>query len=76
VGSLCNVFDPELVVLGGWFTHATTSVLAAVVEAAQAVALPAPRQHVRMVPAQLGDDASLLGAAELAFESLLAAPLG
>ena len=64
VGSLCNVIDPELVVLGGWFTHAATSVLPGVIEAAQSVALPAPRQHVRIVPAQLGDDASLLGAAE------------
>ena len=37
-------------------------------------ALPAPRALVRVVPARLGVDAPLLGAAELAFEPLLADP--
>ena len=37
-------------------------------------ALPAPRRLVRVVPAILGADAPLLGAAELAFEPLLADP--
>jgi len=37
-------------------------------------ALPAPRAIVRIVPASLGADAPLLGAAELAFEPLLADP--
>ena len=37
-------------------------------------ALPAPRALVRVVPASLGVDASLLGAAEHAFEPLLADP--
>ncbi len=38
------------------------------------LALPAPRGSVRVVPATLGVDAPLLGAAELAFEPLLADP--
>ena len=37
-------------------------------------ALPRPRTLVRIVPATMGVDASLLGAAELAFEPLLADP--
>ena len=37
-------------------------------------ALPAPRALVRVVPATLGADAPLLGAAELAFEPLLEDP--
>ena len=39
-------------------------------------ALPAPRGLVRVVPAMLGVDAPLLGAAELAFEPLIADPAG
>ena len=39
-------------------------------------ALAAPRRLVRVVPAVLGEDAPLLGAAELAFEPLLADPAG
>jgi hypothetical protein len=37
-------------------------------------ALPGPRGLVSIVPATLGVDASLLGAAELALEPLLADP--
>ena len=36
--------------------------------------LPAPRALVRVVPAKLGADAPLRGAAELAFEHLLEDP--
>jgi hypothetical protein len=38
------------------------------------LALPQAREAVRLVPAALGDDAPLIGAAELAFEPLLADP--
>jgi hypothetical protein len=39
-------------------------------------ALPAPRAVVRIVPATLGADAPLIGAAELALEPILADPAG
>ena len=39
------------------------------------MALPACREHVRLRTPQLGEDAALIGAAELAFERLLADPL-
>jgi hypothetical protein len=39
------------------------------------MALPACREHVRLRTPLLGDDAPLVGAAELAFERLLADPL-
>ena len=38
-------------------------------------ALPACREHLRLRTPLLGDDAPLVGAAELAFERLLADPL-
>ena len=37
--------------------------------------LPAAREHVRLRTPELGDDAALIGAAELAFQRLLADPL-
>jgi hypothetical protein len=37
--------------------------------------LPAVREHVRLRTPYIGDDAALLGAAELAFERLLADPI-
>ena len=39
------------------------------------MALPACREHVRLRTPALGADAALIGAAELAFERLLADPL-
>jgi hypothetical protein len=39
------------------------------------MALPASREHVQLRAATLGRDAALIGAAELAFERLLADPL-
>jgi hypothetical protein len=41
-----------------------------------ATALPASAEHVVLALPALGDDSTLLGAAEVAFEPLLSDPLG
>lgn len=74
LAGLINVFNPRLVVLGGLFGRIHRFVGRTLDEAIQRTALPAPRSLVRVVPATLGVDAPLLGAAELAFEPLLADP--
>jgi predicted NBD/HSP70 family sugar kinase len=74
LAGLVNVFDPRLVVLGGLFGR-IHPLIAGVIEAElDRRALPAPRRLVRVIAATLGEDAPLLGAAELAFEPLLADP--
>jgi predicted NBD/HSP70 family sugar kinase len=74
LAGLVNVLNPELVVLGGQFgriyPHVSTTLRAEL----DRMALEASREFVRVVPATLGVDAPLLGAAELAFEPLLADP--
>lgn len=76
LAGLANALNPELVVLGGLF-HRIHPHLAAIVEAElDRRALPATRSLVRVVPAALGGNAPLLGAAEMAFEPLLADPAG
>lgn len=74
LGSLVNVLNPRLIVLGG--PHARIHPFVRDVLEAEMIAhsLPAPRSQVRIVPAALGIDAPLLGAAELAFEPLLTDP--
>jgi hypothetical protein len=62
------------VVLGGLLGRIHPYVAATVAAEVDRRALPAPRELVRIVPASLGVDAPLLGAAELAFEPLLADP--
>jgi predicted NBD/HSP70 family sugar kinase len=74
LAGLINVFNPRLVVLGGLFGRIHPLVSEILEAELDRRALPAPRKLVRVVPATLGIDAPLLGAAELAFEPLLADP--
>ena len=71
IGSLANVFDPELVVVGGGFGEAAGElVLGPAQEAARREALAPADSALRVVPAELGAGAGLVGAALVAFEAL------
>jgi predicted NBD/HSP70 family sugar kinase len=74
IAGLVNVFNPRLVVLGGLFARIHPYVSVAVDAALERRALPAAHALVQVVPASLGVDAPLLGAAELAFEPFLTDP--
>jgi predicted NBD/HSP70 family sugar kinase len=74
VAGLVNVLNPRVVVLGGLFSRLYPLLIDRVEEQLDRLALAAPRATVRLAPAQLGIDAPLLGAAELAFEPFLANP--
>jgi glucokinase len=70
ISDLVNIFNPELVVIGGGFAEAGDLLL----DAARAVvaerALPPAKDEVRIVRAELGSDAGLIGAALVAFDTL------
>ena len=70
MGSLVNIFDPELVVIGGGFSSALDLLLDPAREVLAQEALPPGRDLVRIVPAALGADAGLVGAGFVAFEAL------
>jgi predicted NBD/HSP70 family sugar kinase len=74
LAGLINILNPQLVVLGGLFGRIHPFVARTLEGELDRRVLPAPRRLVRVVPATLGVDAPLLGAAELAFEPLLADP--
>ncbi len=74
LGGLVNVLTPRLIILGGLHGRIHPYVRDALQAELGRRALPAPRALVSVVPATLGDDAPLVGAAELAFEPLLADP--
>jgi predicted NBD/HSP70 family sugar kinase len=74
LAGLVNVFNPKLVVLGGLFGRIHPFVMQTVSAVLDNRALQASRELVRVVPAALGSDAPLLGAAELGFEPLLEDP--
>ena len=70
IGSLVNVFDPELVVIGGGFGDALDLLLPSALETMRREALPPGRDTVRVVPAELGEEAGMVGAGLIAFETL------
>jgi glucokinase len=70
IGTLVNVFDPELVVLGGGFSSALDLLLEPAREVVAQEALPPGRTSVRIVPAELGSEAGLIGAGLVGFEAL------
>ena len=74
LAGLINLLNPRLVVFGGLFGRIHPFVASAVEAELDRRALAAPRRLVRIVPSELGVEAPLRGAAELAIEPLLADP--
>jgi predicted NBD/HSP70 family sugar kinase len=74
LAGIINILNPDLVLLGGRFAPGYPFVRSTLEAELDRRVLRASRGLVRVVPASLGDDAPLLGAAELAFEPLLADP--
>lgn len=70
IGSLVNIFNPEVVVIGGGFAAAGDLLLEPARERVHREALEPARDLVRIVPAVLGPEAGLVGAGLVAFEAL------
>jgi glucokinase len=69
IGSLVNIFDPELVVIGGGFAAAGEHLLGPARERMRLEAMPPGRDRVRVVRAELGATAGLIGAGLVAFDA-------
>jgi glucokinase len=70
IASLVNVFNPEVVVIGGGVIGAGELLLNAARAEMLARALPPSRDFVQIVPAAFGVEAGMIGAAALAFDGL------
>ena len=70
IGSLVNIFDPELVVIGGGFAAAGDFILKPALEVARVEALEPAKQRVTIVRAQLGTMAGVIGAGLIGFEAV------
>jgi glucokinase len=69
IGSLVNIFNPEIVVIGGGFSQARDLFLEPALETMREEALQPGRDLVRVLPALLGPDAGLVGAGFVGFEA-------
>jgi glucokinase len=70
IGSLVNIFNPELVVIGGGFAAAGDFILEPAREVVAREGLAGAGKRVRIVRAELGTAAGLIGAALVAFDAL------
>jgi predicted NBD/HSP70 family sugar kinase len=75
LASLVNVLDPEKVILGGSLAEVFDFAQAEVIESLHHNAMVPTRGSLALCTPGLEEDSSLLGAAELAFSSLLTDPL-
>jgi len=74
LGSLVNIFNPELIIIGGGFAAAGELILAPARERMLKESLPGLVGLTRMVVAELGSDAGMIGAGFVAFEALEIVP--
>jgi glucokinase len=70
MAALVNIFDPEVIVVGGGFGDALDLLLDSALETIRRDALPPGRDRVRVVAAELGEEAGMVGAGLIAFEKL------
>lgn len=74
IAGLINVFNPSRVALGGVYARIYPQVREALDREVEARAMAAARRMVTILPVELGGQALLLGAAELAFTPVLEDP--
>jgi glucokinase len=70
IATLVNIFNPELVILGGGFSRAGDLILNPAREMLAIEGLRPGRDLVRIVPANFGHEAGMIGAALVGFEAL------
>jgi glucokinase len=70
IGSLINIFNPDIVVIGGGFAAAGDLILEPARAVARREALHPAEEHVKIVRAELGTMAGLIGAGLVAFEAI------
>jgi len=75
LASIINAFNPQLVVLGGYFSDVHPLVRDEILDGLTCAALPAALDSVTLAVPSLGEDSVLLGAAEAALDPLLVDPV-
>ena len=69
LANLINILNPEMIVIGGGVVNGWDLFAKHMNHEVAERAFPLPAEQVRIVPAECGDDAGLLGAARLAFSA-------
>lgn len=75
IGNLINIFNPDLVVVGGFFHEFYPFMSGAIEAGAKEVTLEAPWEMCEIRRSKLGANAMLIGAAELVLGEVVADPI-
>lgn len=76
IGNLVNMFNPDQVVIGGFFQELYPFLESSIHQEAQATSLTAPWLSCSIRRSELGIDSALIGASELVFAEVIANPSG
>ncbi len=74
IGNLINTFNPDLVVIGGFFHVLYPFLEQSIERGAREMALSAPWMSCSIRRSELGGDSALIGASELVFAEVIANP--
>lgn len=74
IGNAVNIFNPELVILGGSLMEAQDIITEIITQSIKTNCLPKLASEVRVVPSNLGEKSGILGASTLANEQLFYQP--
>jgi glucokinase-like ROK family protein len=75
IGNLVNAFNPELVVLGGALSLASTFLLPVIEQTIQEHALAQPGEIIKVAPSAHGADACVMGTIALVLDDILREPM-
>jgi len=75
MANLINIFNPEMIVLGGALNKASPIILPVVFSTVEANTLSPNRENIDIVPSALGSDASVMGAVALVLDEILREPI-
>jgi len=70
IANLINIFNPQMIVLGGGVKDAWPLFIGAVHEEIMRRAFQVPAERTKIVPSLLGDDAGMVGAAAVALQKI------
>jgi len=76
INNLINIFNPELVILGGTLSGAGPWLVPVISASIQQNVMPPLRHITRIETSARGEDACLLGAIALVLDDILREPLG
>jgi len=75
IANLVNLFNVEVIVLGGALNNASSFILEDIERVVAANTLAPGREHLRIIPSAHGTDACVMGAIALVLDDILCEPV-